>query len=59
MLENKIEISNEEYWKQRCLLAESCLEEMPYENNTKPQIKVWEEYYKFIRQYGTTLNNNN
>ncbi len=36
MLENKIEISNEEYWKQRCLLAESCLEEMPYEQNTKP-----------------------
>lgn len=58
MLENKIEISNEEYWKQRCFLAENCLAEMPYERETKHQIKVWEEYYKFIRQYGTPLNNN-
>lgn len=38
------------YWKERCKLAEKCLEESPCDPDiTSEQIKAWEEYHKFIK----------
>lgn len=44
-----------DYWKQRCLLAEKCLEESPCDTDiTTEQIEAWNAYHNFIR-----LNGNN
>ena len=41
------------YWKQRCLLAEKCLEESPSDPDiTSEQIKAHNSYHKFISHYG-------
>ena len=41
------------YWKQRCLLAEKCLEESPCDQDiTADQIKAWNAYHKFISWAG-------
>lgn len=42
-------LSDADYWKQRCLLAEQCLEESPCDPDiTSDQIKAWNAYHKFI-----------
>lgn len=42
-------LSDTDYWKQRCLLAEQCLEESPCDPDiTADQIKAWNAYHKFI-----------
>lgn len=42
-----------EYWKQRCELAEKCLEASPCDPDiTSDQIKAWSEYHKFIKENG-------
>lgn len=46
-------LSDVDYWKQRCLLAEKCLEESPCDPDiTDDQIKAWDAYHKFIRWAG-------
>ena len=46
-------LNNENYWKQRCLLAEKCLEESPCDPDiTELQIKAHNSYHKFISHYG-------
>ena len=46
-------LSDVEYWKQRCLLAEQCLEESPCDPDiTADQIKAWNAYHKFISWAG-------
>jgi len=52
-IKNDAQLSNEEYWKQRCLLAEKCLEESPCDPDmTRDQIKAHSEYNDFIKLYG-------
>ena len=47
-------LSDVDYWKQRCLLAEQCLEESPCDPDiTSDQIKAWNAYHKFISWAGT------
>ena len=42
-----------DYWKQRCLLAEKCLEESPCDSDiTSGQIMAWNAYRKFISLVG-------
>lgn len=46
-------LSDTDYWKQRCLLAEKCLEESPCDPDiTSDQIKAWNAYHKFISWAG-------
>ena len=46
-------LSDVDYWKQRCLLAEKCLEETPCDPDiTADQIKAWNAYHKFISWAG-------
>jgi hypothetical protein len=46
-------LSDVDYWKQRCLLAEKCLEENPCDPDiTSDQIKAWNAYHKFISWAG-------
>ena len=46
-------LSDVDYWKQRCLLAEKCLEESPCDPDiTSDQIKAWNSYHKFISWAG-------
>ena len=46
-------LSDTDYWKQRCLLAEQCLEESPCDPDiTADQIKAWNAYHKFISWAG-------
>ena len=46
-------LSDVDYWKQRCLLAEQCLEESPCDPDiTSDQIKAWNAYHKFISWAG-------
>ena len=46
-------LSDLDYWKQRCLLAEKCLEESPCDPDiTTDQIKAWNAYHKFISWAG-------
>ncbi|MEY2868906.1 MAG: hypothetical protein RIR01_1371 [Bacteroidota bacterium] len=46
-------LSDVNYWKQRCLLAEQCLEESPCDPDiTADQIKAWNAYHKFISWAG-------
>ncbi len=46
-------LSDTDYWKQRCLLAEQCLEETPCDPDiTADQIKAWKAYHKFISLAG-------
>lgn len=46
-------LSDLNYWKQRCLLAEKCLEESPCDPDiTSKQIKAHNSYHKFISNYG-------
>jgi len=46
-------LSDLNYWKQRCLLAEKCLEESPNDPDiTSEQIKAHNSYHKFISHYG-------
>lgn len=46
-------LSDVDYWKQRCLLAEQCLEKSPCDPDiTADQIKAWNAYYKFISWAG-------
>lgn len=46
-------LSDVDYWKQRCLLAEKCLEESPCDPDmTSDQIKAWNAYHKFISWAG-------
>ena len=46
-------LSDVDYWKQRCLLAEKCLEETPCDPDiTSDQIKAWNAYHKFISWAG-------
>jgi len=46
-------LSDTDYWKQRCLLAEKCLEESPCDPDiTADQIKAWNAYHKFISWAG-------
>lgn len=46
-------LSAVDYWKQRCLLAEKCLEESPCDPDiTADQIKAWNAYHKFISWAG-------
>ena len=48
-------LSDTDYWKQRCLLAEQCLEESPCDPDiTSDQIKAWTAYHKFISWAGNT-----
>lgn len=43
-------LSKTEYWKQRCLLAEKCIEESPCDPDiTEEQIKAFKEYHNFIK----------
>lgn len=47
-----------EYWKQRCLLAEKCLEESPCDPDiTESQIKAWNNYHEFIKSHGAKTDN--
>jgi hypothetical protein len=42
-----------EYWKQRCLLAEKCLEETLCDNDINAnQENNWTDYHKFISENG-------
>lgn len=42
-----------DYWKQRCSLAEKCLEESPCDPDvTSEQIKAWDAYHKFLGKAG-------
>ena len=42
-----------DYWKQRCELAEKCIEESPCDPDiTSDQIKAHNAYDKFISNYG-------
>nr|WP_298658555.1 hypothetical protein [uncultured Flavobacterium sp.] len=51
--EQKVVTENVEYWKQRCLLAEKCLEESPSDPDiTMGQIAAWSAYNEFIRLNG-------
>jgi len=44
-----------DYWKERCLLAETCLEKSPCDPDiNSEQIEAWNAYHNFIR-----LNGNN
>ena len=46
-------LSDVDYWRQRCLLAEKCLEESPCDPDiTSDQIKAWNAYHKFISWAG-------
>ena len=46
-------LSDTDYWKQRCLLAERCLEKSPCDPDiTSDQIKAWNAYHKFISWAG-------
>jgi hypothetical protein len=46
-------LSDVDYWKQRCLLAEKCLEESPCDPDiTADQIKARNAYHKFISGVG-------
>jgi len=46
-------LSDVDYWKQRCLLAEQCLEESPCDPDiTCDQIKAWNAYHNFISWAG-------
>jgi hypothetical protein len=46
-------LSDVDYWKQRCLLAEKCLEESPCDPDiTSDQIKAHNAYNKFISWAG-------
>ena len=46
-------LSDLDYWKQRCELAEKCLEESPCDPDiTSDQIKVHNTYNKFISNFG-------
>lgn len=46
-------LSDVDYWKQRCLLAEKCLEESPCDpDTTSDQIKAWSAYHNFISWAG-------
>ena len=46
-------LSDVDYWKHRCLLAEKCLEESPCDPDiTSDQIKAWNAYHKFISWAG-------
>jgi hypothetical protein len=46
-------LSDVDYWKQRCLLAEKCLEESQCDADiTSEQIKAWNAYHKFISLAG-------
>lgn len=43
---------NLDYWKQRCLLAEKCLDESQCDPDiTSDQISAWDNYRKFISDY--------
>jgi len=46
-------LSDTDYWKQRCLLAERCLEKSPCDPDiTSDQIKARNAYHKFISWAG-------
>lgn len=46
-------LSDLDYWKQRCELAEKCLEESPCDPDiTSDQIKAHNAYNKFISHFG-------
>jgi hypothetical protein len=46
-------LSDVDYWKQRCLLAEKCLEESPCDPDiTSDQRKAWNAYHMFISWAG-------
>lgn len=46
-------LSDVDYWKQRCLLAEQCLEQSPCDPDiTSEQIKALNAYHKFISWAG-------
>lgn len=46
-------LSDLDYWKQRCELAEKCLEESPCDPDiTSDQIKAHNTYNKFISNFG-------
>lgn len=47
-----------DYWEQRCILAEKCLEETPCDPDIhEDQIKAWSDYHNFIRLFGVTPTN--
>ena len=46
-------LSDLDYWKQRCELAEKCLEESPCDPDiTSDQIKAHNAHHKFISNFG-------
>lgn len=46
-------ISPPDYWKQRCLLSEKCLEECPCDPDiTQGQRDAWDNWEEFIKKYG-------
>ena len=46
-------LSDLDYWKQRCELAEKCIEESPCDPDiTSDQIKAHNAYNKFISNFG-------
>lgn len=46
-------ISNIDYWKQRCLLAEVCLDKSPCDPDiTSDQIKAHDAHNEFLKTYG-------
>lgn len=56
-----VQLSDLEYWKQRCILAEKCWGESPCDPDiTIPQIIAGQEYDSFIERHGDKrLNKNN
>ncbi len=53
MIEEKnSEISDLDYWKTRCQLAEKCLDETPCDPDiTYEQMKAWDAYHEFISSW--------
>lgn len=41
-----------QYWRERCTLAEKCLEESPCDPDITPkQIEAWSNYHAFIKEH--------
>lgn len=46
-------LTDSDYWKQRCLLAEKCLDESPCDQDvTMEQLSAWKSYHNFINSEG-------
>ena len=52
-LEQQVNSVELDYWKQRCELAEKCIEESPCDPDiTSDQIKAHNDYNEFISNFG-------